>query len=145
MMKKIFFIGLFFCAVANAQNTTRLFEEDIQPAVFSVSKVMMHDVTNPPAASRFYAYCMIGAYEIVSQNNPSFTSLSKLIKNYTPHIISVNKNEYDYKIAATYCIMETGKLILPSGYMLQEDEDEFVKGLQRSKIPENIITKSLVV
>ncbi|MBS1915634.1 MAG: vanadium-dependent haloperoxidase [Bacteroidetes bacterium] len=145
MMKKIFFGILFFCAAANAQNATRSFEEDIQPAVFSISKVMMHDVTNPPAASRFYAYCMIGAYEIVSQNNPSLVSLSKLIKNYTPYIITANKGEYNYKIAAAYCIMETGKLILPSGYMLQDDEDEFVKGLKRSNIPENIISQSMAV
>ncbi len=144
-MKNLFFIVLFFYEVTNAQNTMRAFEKDIQPAVFSVSKVMMHDVTNPPAASRFYAYCMIGAYEIVSQNDSSFKSLSKLIKNYAPHIIQPNKSDYNYKIASVYCIMETGKLILPSGYMLQEDEDEFVEGLKRSNIPESIISKSLSV
>ncbi|MDT0271047.1 hypothetical protein RM844_32740, partial [Streptomyces sp. DSM 44915] len=31
--------------------------------VFSLSEVMLHDVANPPAASRFYAYSLLGAYE----------------------------------------------------------------------------------
>ncbi len=144
-MKKIFLAILLFSESVIAQNTARLFEADIQPAVFSVSKVMMHDVINPPAASRYYAYCMAGAYEIVCQNNDSFIPLSKLIKNYPAQLVQINKNEYNYKIAALYCIVETGKLMLPSGYMLQEDEDEFVEGLKRSKIPQSIISKSVVV
>jgi len=145
MKKVIGIIALLFLQVANAQNKTRSFEEDIQPAVFSVSKVMMHDVINPPAASRYYAYCMMGSYEIASQNDVSFISLSKLIKNYNGHIIKTNESEYNYKIASVYCIMETGKLMLPSGYMLQGDEDEFIKGLKRSGVSENIIATSLAV
>jgi len=144
-MKIIFHAILLFSGSVFAQNAARLFEADIQPAVFSVSKVMMHDVINPPAASRYYAYCMAGAYEIVSQNNSSIVPLSKLVKSYTAHFIQTNKSEYNYKIAALYCMMETGKLMLPSGYMLQDDEDEFVKGLKRNDIPENIISKSLAV
>ncbi len=41
---------------------------------------MMHDVVNPPAAARYYAYCMLGAYEIISQNDTTLTALSSFVK-----------------------------------------------------------------
>src|ERR1041385_4148512 len=64
---------LFFCffllqLAAHAQTATRTsivkkedvaFTRYLQPAVFSLSKIMMHDVVNPPAAARYYAYCML--------------------------------------------------------------------------------------
>ncbi len=41
----------------------------IQSSVFAQSRVMMHDVVNPPAACRYYAYGMLGAYAIVTAQN----------------------------------------------------------------------------
>ena len=37
----------------------------LRPAVFALTMVMVHDVVNPPAASRYYSYATIGAYDIV--------------------------------------------------------------------------------
>lgn len=104
----------------------------------------MHDVVNPPAASRYYAYCMLGAYEIVSQNDSDIPPLSSFINNYKklPEIINI---KYNPKIAAAYCILETGKLMLPSGYMLEDDEEKFVKLLHQYKIDSSVINASVSV
>jgi hypothetical protein len=118
---------------------------EIQPAVFSLSMVMMHDVVNPPAASRFYSYAVLGAYEIVAQNNAGIPSLSKLLKKYTAVTITTDKKKYDYRIAAVYCILETGKRMLPSGFMLQEQEDKFIQSLKKDKIAAGIIDESVAV
>jgi hypothetical protein len=37
----------------------------IDKAVNAISAVMIHDVVNPPAASRYYAYVTLGAYNLV--------------------------------------------------------------------------------
>ncbi len=145
MKKNIIILLLLYFQTVNAQNKTSPFETDIQAAVFSISKVMMHDVVNPPAAARYYAYCLLGSYEIVSQNDTSLIPVSKFIKEYKPDFIEAKKSDYNYKVAALYCILETGKLMLPSGYMLQEDEDEFIKQLKLSKFSEKIIQKSLII
>lgn len=115
----------------------------MQPSVFAQSKVMMHDVVNPPAACRYYAYGMLGAYAIVTQHNNSIPKAEAFIKNYTP--ILVPSSKYDYKIAALYSILETGKLMLPSGYMIEEDEDKFIKQLQDAKVAQATIDSSISV
>lgn len=104
------------------------------PLYFSLSLVMMHDVVNPPAASRYYAYCMLGAYEIVSQNNTTIPALSSFVKTYLPIKISADKNTYDYRIAALYCVYETGRLMLPSGFMLQDNEEKFIETLKKKRL-----------
>ncbi|MBC7535887.1 MAG: vanadium-dependent haloperoxidase [Ferruginibacter sp.] len=117
----------------------------VQPIIFSLSAVMIHDVVNPPAASRFYSYALLGAYEIVAQNDTSLPRLSAIIKSYTAINIKVPAAKYNYRIAAVYCILETGKRMLPSGYMLQAEEEKFIQTLKRNKISLSIIDSSIAV
>ena len=92
----------------------------IDQAVNAISTVMIHDVVNPPAASRYYAYITLGAYNLVSLNNKQIIPVGNFIKSYTQdNQISIPADKYDYRIAAMYCILETGKQMLPSGFMLQ--------------------------
>ncbi|QEC67307.1 vanadium-dependent haloperoxidase [Panacibacter ginsenosidivorans] len=121
------------------------YEDLMQPAVFSLSMVMLHDVVNPPAASRYYAYCTLGAYDIVSQNNNAIVAPSSFIKRYTPVVITTPKTSYDYHIAALYCVYESGRLLLPSGYMLEENEKTFIELLQKHKIKQSVIDSSVAV
>ena len=144
-MKKSLIILFLFYGSVNGQGKRPLPDYlQVQPAVYSLSMVMMHDVVNPPAASRFYAYAMLGAYEIVSQNNTSICALSKLLKKYTP-VKAGLKKKYDYRIAAVYCILETGKRMLPSGFMLQENEDKYLSLLRKDKIAKAVIDSSVAV
>jgi hypothetical protein len=108
--------------------------------------VMVHDVVSPPVAARYYAYCMLGAYDIVSANNNKIPALSTFINSYPGNSSLVTVNvKYDYKIAAYYSILETAKLLLPSGYMLKDNEDAFIELLQKTKVPNDIITNSIKV
>jgi hypothetical protein len=121
------------------------FTRFLQPAVFSLSKIMMHDVVNPPAAARYYAYCMLGAYEIVAQNNNTLSPLNGLLKQYKSSVIKTKQTDYDHRIAAIYCILETGRLMLPSGYRLQEEEEQFIATQQKAKVSRAIIDSSVAV
>lgn len=127
------------------QRNEAAFTRYLQPAVFSLSKIMMHDVVNPPAAARYYAYCMLGAYEIVSQNDTTLTALDHLLKQYKRPVINTKRNSYDPRIAAIYCIMETGRLMLPSGYRLQEEEEQFFAEQLKAKVSRAILDSSVVV
>lgn len=127
------------------QKSDAAFTRFLRPAVFSLSKIMMHDVVNPPAAARYYAYCTLGAYEIVSQNNATLTTLNSLLKQYKRSVITTRPADYDHRIAAVYCILETGRLMLPSGYRLQEEEEQFIAEQQKAKVPRAIIDRSVAV
>ncbi len=143
---RIVIVILFYCNTASAQSKKSLPAYlDVQPAVFSLSMVMMHDVVNPPAASRFYAYAMMGAYEIVSQNNKTMPVLTSLVKNYKAIQVNVAGKKYDHRIAAVYCILETGKRMLPSGFMLEKQEEEFIQQLKKNKVSQAMIDESIAV
>ncbi|RYE30972.1 MAG: phosphatase PAP2 family protein [Sphingobacteriaceae bacterium] len=107
--------------------------------------VMVHDVVSPPVAARYYAYAMLGAYQIVAQNNPQVPQLASFIKVFSAEKITVPAKNYDYRIAAIYCILETGKNMLPSGVSLQDDENLYVAQLQKNKISQPVIDQSIAV
>jgi len=145
-MKKIFVLLLMMQSLLYAQTKKQLPNYlDLKPAVFSLSLVMMHDVVNPPAAARFYSYAVLSAYEIVSQNSKAVPPLSGILKNYKASSIATTKKAYDYKIAAVYAILETGRKMLPSGFMLEDDEAKYLAILKKNKISKAIIDSSVAV
>jgi hypothetical protein len=131
-----------------AQNSKNVYPDYLQPdhAVNAVTMVMVHDVVSPPVAARYYAYCMLGAYNIVAANNKTIPQLQKFIKDYKPNnSLDTIHTKYDHKIAAYYSILETAKLMLPSGFMLKDDEDAFIQLLQKTKVDQTIINNSVKV
>jgi hypothetical protein len=117
----------------------------LRPSVFALTMVMVHDVVNPPAASRYYSYAMIGAYDIVAQNDSSIKGPASFIPSYTNARIMAVPADYDYRIAALYCILETGRQLLPSGANLQENEDKFLASLRKKKVPAALLARSVAV
>lgn len=99
---------------------------------FSLSEVMLHDVVNPPAASRFYSYCMLGAYQAIRQIDKKNFDLSSVLK--------VNPNFKDVAIpqcvskdfAATYAMLEVGRLLIPSGYLLEDAQKKIIQEFKKS-------------
>ena len=125
-----------------------IYPDYLQPAhaINTVTMVMVHDVVSPPVAARYYAYCTLGAYDIVSANNQKIPALSTFINAYPGNNSLANANvKYDYKIAAYYSILETAKLLLPSGYLLKDNEDAFIELLLKTKVPKDIIANSVKV
>ena len=144
-MKKLIAISFLLCNVVVLFAKEKPSRYDLQPVVFSLSKVMMHDVVNPPAASRYYAYCLIGANEIVSFSKPGTPSIRKMVSHLPKLTIPQPLTSFDYKAAAILCIYETGKVLIPSGFTLQEDEDQFLAELKKAKLSAARIKSSLAV
>jgi hypothetical protein len=131
-----------------AQGKAKPYPDYLQPdhAINAVTMVMIHDVTSPPVAGRYYAYCMLGAYNIVNAHNKKMPALGKFIKSYkADNTLDTIHTVYDYKIAAYYSILESAKMLLPSGFMLKDDEDAFVQLLQKTGVKQNIINNSIKV
>ncbi|MCY7358476.1 MAG: vanadium-dependent haloperoxidase [Rudanella sp.] len=120
------------------------FSARLQPAVFAVTMVMIHDVVNPPAASRFYTYCLLGAHEIVSHHQQSVVSPARFVRDFKAVDLDISK-PYDYQIAALFCILETGRLILPSGSMLAEEQEKLLTQLKSDHYSEPVIQQSVAV
>lgn len=116
----------------------------VDHAVNAVTMVMVHDVTSPPVAARYYAYCMLGAYNLVAANNKSIPPLESFVKDYKHNGgLDTLRAKYDPKIAAYYSILEIAKQLLPSGFMLKDDEDNFIQVLQRTGVKQAVIDNSV--
>jgi hypothetical protein len=75
---------------------------------------MVHDISNPPLASRFYSYACLAGYEVIAQNNPSFKSMHNILRDY-PIIKKPRITNYSYRIAAVFAMMGVVKALQPSG------------------------------
>src|SRR4030095_12534678 len=91
-------------------------EGKIQEQVFAITRVMFHDVTDPPAAARFYAYTTLTGYEVLYQFDHRLPNFQKYFKNFPVIRTSGDRKKINIEFCALYGILETGKAILPSGY-----------------------------
>jgi len=104
---------------------------------------MYHDVVNPPAAARFYAYSVLTGYEIFWQLDPSIAPFQKKLNQYPLINGSVDPSKIDLQLSVLYGILETGKNIIPSGYLLEEKENLLIKEFEKKKIKKEIIDSSV--
>lgn len=143
-MKRFLFLWLLLYLAIPAQATQPDLRARVQPTVFAVTMVMIHDVVNPPAATRFYAYCLLGSHEIVAQHEHSIVPPASLIRSFKPLKLKAGKS-YDYQVAALYCILETARLMLPSGSMLADEQAKLLAELRKMGVGETTLTQSVRV
>ncbi len=105
--------------------------------VFSLSEVMLHDVANPPAASRFYAYALLAAYEVAFFGQHQLEDVN-LRLNINPEIKppSLPKN-FNLSFCSNYAMLQVGRYTMPSGALLEEKQhaldDYFRKNMKISR------------
>lgn len=102
--------------------------------VFSLSEVMLHDVANPPAASRFYAYAMLGAYEVALRAQPQRLPdlASKFHANPGIQAPALPKN-FNLSFCTNYTLLQVGRQIMPSGELLAEKQNALVLYFRKKK------------
>lgn len=99
----------------------------LRQEVFALTRVMYHDVVNPPAAARFYAYCMLTAYELQSHSGDTgLSAFQRRFKGY-PQDMPLPAASVHTDFATLYGLLETGRNILPSGHLLEDDQQALVR------------------
>src|SRR5690554_6237592 len=74
-----------------------------------MTDMMVHDISNPPLAARFYAYASLAGYEIISQNDPGYPSMHGKLNEY-PQIKKPEGFEHQhFQIAALLAVLEVSK------------------------------------
>src|SRR6059058_2456527 len=112
----IAFVGLISsCRLKPVQEESKA--ADINTVISSMTNIMVHDVTNPPLASRFFAYASLAGYQVIVQNNSAFKSMRGVLKDY-PVIQKPAIKAYSYRLAALIAMLETAANMQPSGKLL---------------------------
>ena len=101
--------------------------------VFHLSEVMLRDGTNPPAASRVYGYALFGAYQVASLTKGRAPGLNKKL-NTDPKFQPVSfPKKTNVAFCSNYAMLEIGRALMPSGYMLEENKKALVDYVKKVK------------
>jgi hypothetical protein len=122
-----------FCAFSQ----TRKDLDDLQRLadnVFHLSEVMLHDVANPPAASRFYAYAMLGAYEVALYGKGQLPDINQKFKVNPGIQPPATPKNFQLSFCAAYAMLDVGRQLMPSGLLLKEKQKSLVDYFIKAKI-----------
>lgn len=150
-MKRVTNLALVAISLLTASQTLahdpRLAEQlDPGKALNIINMVMVHDVVAPPVAARYYAYSMLGAYSIVAARTTGLPAPQHLVKKFATDLrLDTVKATYDYQIAAYYSMLETARLLLPSGETLAEEEQSFLQALTKQGVKPGVLSQSVKV
>jgi hypothetical protein len=120
-----------------------LTNQDISKTINKMSAIMIHDVTNPPLAARFFAYSCLAGYEIVAENDAAFKSMKGRLNKY-PDIKKPNGIEgYDFRLSAVLSIIKTAEKLQPSGSLMNDYEQKFLDSCTRIGFSSETIEASI--
>lgn len=122
MMRNLIALMLFIFIAASCkqqkESSQKFSNTDISHVMSQMTDIMLHDVTNPPLATRFFSYACLAGYEIISQNDSSFKKMTGILNDYPDIKLPDTISGYSYQLAALLAIIETAKKMQPSGPLL---------------------------
>jgi hypothetical protein len=137
-------IVTFVCLLAGCRKSE--VKTEINPAVIGqvtlqMTDVMVHDVTNPPLSSRFFAYTCLAGYEVVAQNDTAYKTMHGVLNEF-PEISKPAVKEYSYQLASVIAMLETAKKMQPSGALLQKFQDKLIDSCRTTGFTDEVIAGS---
>ena len=145
-MKKLlsFLLGLIIVLGCSRKQTEPRFKsQQISQVLARMTDIMVHDVTNPPLAARFFSYACLAGYEVVAQNDSASQSFYGILNKYPRIEKPQNMAGYSYELSALLAMLETAKKMQPSGALLEKYEQQFLDSCRREGISEEVIAPSL--
>lgn len=114
----------------------------ISGVVKKMTDIMVHDVTNPPLASRFFSYACLAGYEVVAQNDSTYRSMHGVLNGYPKLEKPDTINGYSYQLAALLAMMQTARKLQPSGSLFGVYEQQFLDSCKKAGFSEETIENS---
>jgi hypothetical protein len=116
--------------------------KDISHVLDQMTDLMVHDVTNPPLAARFFSYACLAGYEILSENDNRFKSMHGVINDYPDLRKPDSISGYAYQLAALLAMMKTAGKMEPSGNLFGQYERRFLDSCRGAGYSDEIIESS---
>ncbi len=137
-------IGITFIiggCMAKKEMPPKLGNNDISKVITRATEIMVHDVTNPPLAARFFAYVCLSGYEVIAQNDSIHAAMTGLLKDYKT-IEKPAVEGYETSLSALLAMMHTARHMQPSGSMMADFEQLFLDSCARLGYSEEVIAQS---
>ncbi len=138
----LFLVFYFFVSCEKKEAKFNANAGDIANITNSMCDLMLHDVTNPPLAARFFAYTYIAGYEVIAENGHAEKSLYKIFNQYP----KINKPDsiknYDYKLSSLFAMLEVAGKMQPSGRLLDRNKQSLQQLCLSKGISDEVINAS---
>lgn len=115
--------------------------EALRTVVDAQTDAMVHDMTNPPLASRFFAYALLAGYEVVTQHDSTMVSMAGLLNGY-PVVKKPALTGYHYPLAAQFAMLQTATRLQPSGHRLDSCQRALTAQCSRAGLSTEVIEAS---
>src|ERR1043165_1158301 len=147
MRKKALLLIILFSAIilsngCKNQTQPKLTSNDITKVINQMSGIMIHDITNPPLAARFFSYTCLAGYEVVSENDKSEKSMHGILNQYPDIKKPSFANGYNYQLSALIAMMETAGKLQPSGNLMIRYEQTFLDSCRKIGFTDEVIDSS---
>lgn len=129
------------CASPKRQDLV-LTNKEIAKVLVKMTDIMVHDITNPPLAARFFSYAFLSGYEVVSQNDKAYRSMHGFLNDYPALQKPDTIKGYDVRLSAVIAMIETAKKMQPTGSVFQQYAENFLDSCRRVGFDENVIEQS---
>jgi len=147
-MSRFLFVLFLLLASVGGQSCRRMVPADYTPTADQISQVvdemnelMMHDVTNPPLAARFFAYALLAGNEVLAQSDSTCPALANRL--HVPLVVPrLAPNGYSPQLAALLAMLQTAGKLQPSGSELKAREQKLLDECRHRGMPAEVLTAS---
>lgn len=126
MRRNVYAILFIFCSSISFAKGPGDTADEFSKYAFCLSEVMLHDVANPVAASRFYAYAMLGAYEAMYAGDKTQPNITRAFVVDPQFLLPPVPPRWSKQFCAIYAMLDVGRQIMPSGNMLEEKQQSLI-------------------
>lgn len=123
-------------------NWPKIYAEEL----FHITEVMVTDVASPPVAARIYAYTNLAAYLTISNSSNPFRHPDLLPATRFPALNLPATNLTSLEFTAIHAMFLVGEKIMPSGYLLKQAQENWIKkGLKEKYITKKSLDAHVVL
>lgn len=145
MRNKAIIIMLFMATVGCQQKKeVPLSGREIDKVLGQMTEMMIHDVSNPPLAMRFYAYTCLAGYAVLSAKDSSLPNIQAHFSEF-PSIPSANFEGTNLELVSILAMMDVSAKIQPSGQLMKKWKVKYMDSLGRVGMDEKVLGKSAQV
>ncbi|WP_266367565.1 vanadium-dependent haloperoxidase [Tellurirhabdus rosea] len=114
----------------------------ISEVVGQMTEVMIHDVSNPPLAARFFAYACLAGHEALAQQDSSVRSFAGRINGLKPLEKPAVDGPVSPSLSAVLAMLETARKMQPSGSRHEVYQKSLLDSCRRVGFSEEMIANS---
>jgi hypothetical protein len=144
-MSKFWILIIALCFLNGCKNNVSapiLSNNDVTKVTNQMTEIMVHDITNPPLAARFFAYTCLAGYAVMAQNDSLLKPMKGILNEYPDIPKPTIEGAYSPHLAAILAMIATAKKMQPSGKIFDDFEKKYLDSCQNIGFPKENIENS---